>query len=47
MRHLIASVLCATALTPAFAIAAEADADADQRAIVVTAAKEAATVDFR
>lgn len=43
MRHLIASVLCATALTPAFAIAAEADADADQRAIVVTAAKEAAT----
>lgn len=43
MRHLIASVLCATALTPSFAVATEAYADADQRAIVVTAAKEAAT----
>lgn len=43
MRHLFVSIMCATALTPAFAIATEAVADADQRTIVVTAAKEAAT----
>ncbi|MDP3551140.1 MAG: TonB-dependent siderophore receptor [Novosphingobium sp.] len=43
MRNLLAPILCATALTPSFAVAAEADASADQRTIVVTAAQEAAT----
>lgn len=43
MRQLIVFILCATALTPILAHAANAEADLDQRTIVVTAATEAAT----